>query len=206
MTNSCQVKDKHPPKPGASIKEGIAIKPKPGIVRLMFKTWKYATILGVVLLIVLGGVAVLGDTSVELEENRGIFGLYNASDYFSNSVQEINKLLNKENSKYVSNRAVNLFLEDKVDKNDDIQKINRRFDDLAHFVEYWAAERYQNARVLELPLVLYEEHTSSVVPETLTSKLLKHLKNRVSKFLSKHDLTHDSSVKELKWSRVKKLA
>lgn len=100
---------------------------------------------------------------------------------------------------------VNLYLKEKNDKNDNPQEIDNRFDDLTHFVEYFASQRCKDVRVSSYPLRLHANHPLNIVDEPLTSKLLKKLKSKVEKFLKKSPLIHEGETKQLKWSRIKKL-
>lgn len=52
---------------------------------------------------------------------------------------------------------------------------------------------------------MYEKNFIQVVDEPVTSKALRRLKIKVQEFMENHDLTSNDDVKELKWSRVKKL-
>ncbi len=120
-------------------------------------------------------------------------------------VEDINRLFDKQSSKYVSERTVNLYLQKK--NNGDLNQlwINNQFDDLVHFTEFLVSQRYEGLNLLQLPLNLYEERTLDIVPESYSSEVLNYVKKAVKKVLEKNKLTVSSSVKELKWTRVKKL-
>lgn len=52
-------------------------------MRTLYKWWKYGTIIGVVLGIVVVGVAVLGEVGEEVGESRRLAALYKGSSEFS---------------------------------------------------------------------------------------------------------------------------
>lgn len=95
-------------------------KPGFGVFRTLYKWWKYATILGVVLAIVLVGVVVLGDVSEEIREEKRLTALYKGSAVFSKATDDIHKLLNTKKSSFISNKVLNLYLSEKINKNDNL--------------------------------------------------------------------------------------
>jgi hypothetical protein len=67
---------------GAERRDG-GTKSVSGVVKTLYKWWKYGTIIGVVLGIILVGVAVLGEVSEEVGEAKRLAALYKGSSEFS---------------------------------------------------------------------------------------------------------------------------
>lgn len=91
------------------------IQPRSKLFRLIYKSFKYGTLLTVILFIVLSGISILGDTSVEVEGNRKVFEVYKKSEEFTHIVDKINNIFEKESSKYISNKVINLYLHNEGD-------------------------------------------------------------------------------------------
>ncbi len=92
----------------------LTIQPKSRLFRFLYKGFKYGTVLTVIVFILLGGISILGDTSTEVEANKRIFDVYKNSEDFTTNVNRINTLFEKQSSKFISNKAINLYLNEKV--------------------------------------------------------------------------------------------
>jgi hypothetical protein len=129
----------------------------------MYKWWKYGTFIGVVLSIVLVGVVVLGDVSEDVEEDKALTALYKGSSVYSEAAEEVNKLLNSKKSSFISNKVVNLYLEQSFDKNDNQSDLDTKFADLSHFSDFFLTQRYPDQHYSKFSLALYERNFYKIV-------------------------------------------
>lgn len=83
-------------------------------------------------------------------------------------MDHINTLFDKQSSKYVSKKVVNLYLNDKSHDELSTEKPTGQLDDLTVFSDFLINQRYQGGNVLYLPLHLNEEKGSHLVPESHT--------------------------------------
>lgn len=52
------------------------IPPKPLVLRFLYKSFKYATLISFLFLVVVSGILILGDAGHQMGESRAIFNLY----------------------------------------------------------------------------------------------------------------------------------
>jgi preprotein translocase subunit Sec63 len=92
-----------------------------------------------IVFVVLSGIVILGDSSRSVQLNRTIFNVYKSSGISTKIVDDVNALLRKESSKYVSNKAINLYIEEKSEKDEVSDSLDNKLDDLVNFAEFYAS-------------------------------------------------------------------
>lgn len=123
----------------SSNSKGQKTSPRSKLFRFCYKTFKYSTLILAIVVVVLSGIVILGDSSRSVQLNRTIFNVYKSSGISTKIVDDVNALLRKESSKYVSNKAINLYIEEKSEKDEVSDSLDNKLDDLVNFAEFYAS-------------------------------------------------------------------
>lgn len=123
----------------SSNSKGQKTSPRSKLFRFCYKTFKYSTLILAIVFVVLSGIVILGDSSRSVQLNRTIFNVYKSSGISTKIVDDVNALLRKESSKYVSNKAINLYIEEKSEKDEVSDSLDNKLDDLVNFAEFYAS-------------------------------------------------------------------
>ena len=139
----------------SSNSKGQKTSPRSKLFRFCYKTFKYSTLILAIVVVVLSGIVILGDSSRSVQLNRTIFNVYKSSGISTKIVDDVNALLRKESSKYVSNKAINLYIEEKSEKDEVSDSLDNKLDDLVNFAEFYASLGASGQNILKLPLSFY---------------------------------------------------
>lgn len=113
MTISAKDEKKYSSQAGSSAggsRNRKSTEPRSFFVRFLFTVLKYGTLLMAILLITIGGVSILGDTTTQAVSNGPLFNLYDQHSEVKAVVKQVKEVINKDNSKYLSKNVVNLYI------------------------------------------------------------------------------------------------